>query len=192
MLTDLEPHREALFRYALLQTRDASMAEDLVQATFLAALQSAGGFRGDSSPRTWLIGILRRKIVDQFRAGQQAAVPLQDATRIEGELADTEIMDRLFSRNGTWEERRQAWSDPDSALEQEDFWSTFEACLKAVPGTAGRAFVLRELVGLEAEEICKNLRISRSNYWVLMHRARLRLGDCLDKRWFMGERLGKS
>ncbi len=189
-LADLGAHRDALYRYALLQLRDATLAEDLVQATFLSALQARASFRGDSSLRTWLIGILKRKVIDYFRAQSRDAIAIPDLAA--GNESDEDFLDRVFASNDRWVTRPQAWSDPDQALDQEEFWLVLETCMRAVPGIAGRAFLLRELVGLEAEEICKDLEISRSNYWVLMHRARIRLRDCLDKRWFMGTRENES
>ena len=97
-------------------------------------------------------------------------------------------LDALFARNGSWVVRPQAWDDPDQSLERQEFFQVLEACLQAVPGVAGRVFILREVMDLEPDEICKDLEISKSNYWVLMHRARLRLRGCLDNNWFAGLR----
>lgn len=185
-LAELPAHREALRRFAVLQVRDASLAEDLVQATFLAAIQSFDGYRGEAPLRTWLIGILKRKIIDHLRARARDAVPLADA--VDGDSSDEEFIDRQFRADGHWAHAPRGWDEPDRALEQQGFWLALEACLQAVPGTAGRVFVLRELGGLEPEDICKDLAITKSNYWVLMHRARLRLRDCLDQRWFAPRR----
>lgn len=177
---DIAACRDLLYRYALLHVRDTAVAEDLVQATLLSALQAAGEFRGEAALSTWLVGILKRKIVDHHRARSR-----------EGELPafpddDPEYLDRCFQDDGHWAEPPRAWADPDGAFEAEAFWQVFEACVQAVPGLAGRVFLLREVIGLEPGDVCKDLGLSQSNYWVLMHRARLRLRDCLDKRWFKG------
>jgi RNA polymerase sigma-70 factor (ECF subfamily) len=187
-LAELPDHREALRRFALLQVRDAAAAEDLVQATFLAAVQSIDGYRGDASLRTWLIGILKRKIIDHLRDKARDAIPMADTAAAAGAEPDDEYLDRLFRANGHWAAPPSSWADPDRTLEQDGFWLVFEACVQTVPGVAGRVFLLRELAGLEPDEICKDLALSKSNYWVLMHRARMRLRDCLDKRWFAGQR----
>ncbi|MCK6372120.1 MAG: RNA polymerase subunit sigma, partial [Gammaproteobacteria bacterium] len=104
-----------------------------------------------------------------------------------GDGADEDLLDRLFRNDGSWMSQPGAWDDPERSLEQEGFWVVLEACVQAVPGLAGKAFILRELVGMEADEVCKELTLTRSNYWVLMHRARLRLRQCLDQRWFASE-----
>jgi RNA polymerase sigma-70 factor (ECF subfamily) len=187
-LAELPAHRDALYRFAVLQVRDPAVAEDLVQTTLLAAVQSFGGYRGDASLRTWLIGILKRKIVDHLREKSRDAVPVADIVAAAGATSDDEYLDHLFRADGHWTTPPGTWGDPHKTLEQDGFWAAFETCVQAVPGVAGRVFLLRELAGLEPEEICKDLALSKSNYWVLMHRARLRLRDCLDKHWFAGAR----
>lgn len=181
---DLGSHRDALYRYALLHLRDSTAADDVVQATFLAALQAGAKFRGESSPRTWLIGILKRKIIDHFRARARDQVAPEAAANFADEHSEAEFLDRLFDRDGTWTMPPGNWADPHRALEEEGFWRVLELCLEHLPGMTGRVFMLREVIGLEPVEICKDLRLSKSNYWVMMHRARLRLRDCLEKNWF--------
>lgn len=180
---ELEQHREALYRYALLHLRAPDDAEDVVQETFLAALQGAGAFRGDSALRTWLIGILKRKIVDRVRRQLREPVVQPPVDPETGE-EDAAFMDRLFQPDGHWGTPPQTWADPQGCLENEAFWRVFEACVRELPGKGARVFLLREVAGLEAAEICKDVGISASNYWVIMHRARLRLRDCLDACWF--------
>jgi RNA polymerase sigma-70 factor (ECF subfamily) len=90
----------------------------------------------------------------------------------------------LFYRRGHWDEPPSAWEDPEAALENSQFWVVFEACLDGVPAKPGRVFMMREILGLETDEICKELGISSSNCWVLLHRARLGLRECLSRRWF--------
>ena len=181
--SDLAAHRDVLLRFARVHLRDAAAAEDAVQDTFVAALGAGAGFRGESSVRTWLIGILKRKLVDRLRATARE-VPLADAAG--GEADDADLLDRLFDRAGHWAPGPSTWADPEAALEQEGFWRALEACLTHLPGRTGRVFVLRELAGLEPDEVCKECGISASNYWVTMHRARLRLRECLEKGWFGG------
>jgi RNA polymerase sigma-70 factor (ECF subfamily) len=173
--------RPALLRYARLQLREPAVAEDLVQATLLAALQSREGFRGEASPLTWMTGILRRKIVDHYRSvAREQPLPVAP----DGE-ADDGLLDRLFVANGHWADPPRAWDDPGEARLQEDFLRVFEACLEGLAGQAGRVFALREVLELEPDDICKDLGLSKSNYWVLMHRARLRLRQCIERGWVL-------
>lgn len=180
---ELADCRPALLRYARLHLRDASAAEDAVQDTLVAALQAAATFRGESALQTWLIGILRHKLIDQLRR-RRHEIPGSEAGLDADEAADSGLLERLFERNGHWAAPPQAWQRPDAALEQADFYAAFEACVQGLPERTAQTFVLREVDGLDAAEICKELRLSPSNYWVMMHRARLRLRECLEKRWF--------
>lgn len=179
---DLAGHRPALLRYAKLQVREAAVAEDLVQNTLVAALQALGGYRGDASPATWLIGILKRQIIDHYRRMTREA-PLPVSGTGEDPEGDADLLDRLFAGDGHWATKPAAWSDPQDSLRQEDFLAVLEACLKGLAGQSGRVFALREIMELEPEEICKDLGLTRSNYWVLMHRARLRLRLCVERGW---------
>jgi RNA polymerase sigma-70 factor (ECF subfamily) len=173
--------RPALLRYARLQLREPAVAEDLVQATLLAALQLREGFRGEASPLTWVTGILRRKIVDHYRSvAREQPLPVAP----DGE-ADDGLLDRLFVANGHWADPPRAWDDPGESRLQEDFLRVFEACLEGLAGQAGRVFALREVLELEPDDICKDLGLSKSNYWVLMHRARLRLRQCIERGWVL-------
>lgn len=176
----LTRHRPVLFRYALLKLRDTDLAEDVVQETLLAALQADAGFAECSSLCTWLIGILKHKIADQQRRSAR------ETRLFEPDCAgsDEEIEDILFNPEGSWQSPPKAWLHPEQSLEQEQFWRIYEWCQQNLPERQARVFMLRELVGLEPEEICKDLGLSSTNYWVILHRARLRLRECLETRWF--------
>ena len=180
---EIEGHRTYLVRYALAQLRDAAQAEEVVQEALLAALESIGRFEGKSSLRTWLTSILRFKIADlQRRAvADRAQVQLTD---FAAEADDDRWLDELFDATGHWRAAPQAWSDPEAALEQRRFWEAFERCLEALPAAGGRVFFKREVLGEETETICKDERITPSNCWVILHRARLHLRACLEKSWF--------
>jgi RNA polymerase sigma-70 factor (ECF subfamily) len=183
---ELATHRDVLLRFALLHLRDQPAAEDAVQDTLLAALDALDTFRGESSLQTWLVGILKRRLVDHFRRQQRQV----DATEVGLDRSDADdagLLTQLFDRSGKWVSAPRPWPDPYAAMEQAGFWQAFEECIRHLPARQARAFVLRELVGLEAAEICKELAINPSNYWVLLHRARLRLRDCLEQHWFSGQ-----
>ena len=169
----VEGERAYLLRYASLQLRDAGAAEDAVQETLLAALAGEASFGGRSNLRTWLTGILKHKIVDAIRRMSR-----------ESPLASEEEFDALFDQRGDWVEMPQAWADPDASLEQKEFFAVLEDCLAKLPVKTSQAFMLREHLGLETPEICKELSVTPTHVWVLLHRARLALRLCLDMNWF--------
>jgi len=177
---ELERHRPYLLRFALLQLRDKSAAEDAVQETLLAALQGAARFAGQSSVRTWLVGILKHKIIDSIRKTARA-VPVE--SRVAEDRA--EDAEAFFADDGHFAEAPGEWASPDRSLEERRFFEALERCLQALPKSTATAFTMRELLGLETEEICKELGISPSNCWVMLHRARLSLRACLERTWFL-------
>lgn len=176
--------RGELLRFARMQLRDASLAEDMVQEALAAAFNAQTKFAGRSSATTWIFGILRNKIIDQLRLGWHTR-------RIE--LAETDDgdddFDALFRPNGHWQpnERPSAWSDPQQLSENQQFWKVFEACIARLSPATAHVFTLREVMGLEVEEICKETGITPSNCWVILHRARMALRLCLEQRWFEKE-----
>jgi len=176
---ELERHRPYLLRFALLQLRDRTAAEDAVQDTILAAIQGASGFAGQSSVRTWLVGILKHKIIDSIRNAARE----QTLERSDGDGA--EDPDAFFSDDGHFAEPPGDWATPERSLEERRFFEALERCLQALPGKTASAFTMRELMGLDTEEICKELGISTSNCWVMLHRARLSLRACLERTWFL-------
>jgi RNA polymerase sigma-70 factor (ECF subfamily) len=180
---EIESHRPYLLRYALSQLRDGQLAEEAVQEALVAALESVATFGGKSSLRTWLTSILRFKVIDlQRRAANERRQ--FDAGDFAAQSEDEAWLDELFDETGHWREAPKAWSDPHAALEQRRFWEAFEKCLDALAPAAGRVFFKREILGEETDAICKDERISASNCWVILHRARLALRACLEKSWF--------
>lgn len=180
----VDQHGDVLFKYAVVRTRDASIAEEIVQETLLAALQSYDKFAGESSERTWLIGILKHKIIDHYRRVSRLSA-YQPET--EANLEHPEI----FQQSGEWVDHFNfeigpcEWQmPPDKAVEQAEFWAAFTHCLTGLPPRIASAFSLRELEQLSSEEICKVLEISTTNLWVMLHRARAHLRYCLEKKWF--------
>lgn len=183
LFTEVESHRGYLLRFATAKLRDAEQAEDVVQEALVSALDGLGGFAGQSSLRTWLTSILKFKIIDFQRRviterAHFAAAPEED------DSADPEWMDRMFDETGHWSPRLAEWSNPDSALEQKQFFDAFERCMDKLPKAASRVFFKREVMGVDTDEICKEEEITASNCWVMLHRARLALRECLDRNWF--------
>ena len=174
----LEELRPYLVRYASLQLRDAAAAEDAVQEALLAALAGEAGFAGRANLRTWVTGILKHEIVDAIR--RQAREPALPEEAGEG----LEALDGLFTRNGHWAERPAGWADPDGALEQQQFFRALELCLERLPARTARVFMMREHLGQETGEICKELGITPTHCWVMLYRARMTLRECLQQTWF--------
>ena len=172
----VEAERAYLLRYASLQLRDRHGAEDAVQETLLAALAGEAGFAGRSNLRTWLTGILKHKIVDAIRRSSREA-PLASE---EG----AEEFDALFDERGHWHEFPAAWTDPDASLTQKEFFAKLEECLARLPAKTAQTFMMREHLGFETDEICKELGVTSTHCWVLLYRARMALRECLQANWF--------
>lgn len=174
----LEEYGDYLFSYALLRVKDNHLAEDLVQETLLAAMSAQSTFSHQSSVRTWLTGILKHKLSDYFRT-QGREVAISDLTDQE----DEDILDSLFKANGGWIDKPVAFPDPESAMEQKEFWKIFQQCLSGLKPKQVEVFLAKEIHGMSNEDICKDFTLSSTNVWVLLHRARLFLSNCLKTRW---------
>ena len=177
----LEQFRSYLLRYALVQLRDQTAAEDAVQETLLAAVEGGARFSGKSSVKTWLTGILKHKIIDQVRRQSRERPLLQGE---DDERSEADVIDGLFKADGHWQNFPANWGDPGNALENKRFWETFETCARLMPVKTARVFMMREVMELSTEEICKELDITATNCWVMLHRARLSLRECLETKWF--------
>ena len=177
----VEEHGDALYSYALSRLHNPASAEDVVQETFLAALRSPEGYSGKSSPCTWLIGILKHKIVDLIRK-EHREQPAEEIETME------EPAEEAFDRKGHWRTKPMDWqAHPGKILEQKEFMAVLRQCLEYLPERLHRLFILRELENLDSEEICKVLEISPTNLWVMLHRARMRLRGCLTENWLGGQ-----
>jgi RNA polymerase sigma-70 factor (ECF subfamily) len=180
---EIESHRTYQLRYALSQLRDSALAEEAVQDALLAGLEGIGKFDGRSTLRTWLTSILRFKVIDLQRrlTAERMRVDI-DAERLVDEHESW--LDDMFDETGHWKSPPRAWNDPEAALEQRRFWQAFERCLEGLPATASRVFFKREVLGEDTPTICSAENITSSNYWVILHRARIALRNCLERNWF--------
>lgn len=174
----VDDHGDYLFKYAMARLRDETLAEDAVQETFLAALKGGKSFQGRSAEKTWLVGILKNKIIDHFRkSGRETS--FTDLNFYQGEESDR------FAGDGWIHERGpQEWPDPGKSLDNELFWQTYRECTGKLPSKVAAVFNLREVDGLDSKEVCALLHISESNLWVMLHRARMALRRCLESNWF--------
>lgn len=179
----LDRHGDALNRFALARVRNADVAEDLVQETLLAAWRGRTEFAGQSSERTWLTAILKRKVVDWLRRR------IRERPSVAADAGPDEFGDALFTRRGEWKSPPERWerSDPGDRVEREEFWVALHGCLGKLPARLHDVFVLRYLDEVAAAETCQELGLTPSNLWVMLHRARLRVWSCLSENWFYEE-----
>ncbi|HSR60320.1 MAG TPA: sigma-70 family RNA polymerase sigma factor [Robiginitalea sp.] len=173
----VDRYADYLYNYARARVNDAELAKDLVQDTFIAGLQSAPHFKGNAAERTWLVAILKRKVIDQYRRANsqkgQAEVRMEFSPHLE--------------ESGNWLEQMAA--DPDStlendAIENEELGLAIQRCLTVLPERQARVFTMKTIQGMETEDVCKELGINPSNLWVMIHRARTALMECLNQVWF--------
>jgi RNA polymerase sigma-70 factor (ECF subfamily) len=180
-------HGDFLYRYALMRLRDPDLAADVVQETFLEALRARESFTGRSSERTWLVGVLKHKVVDAIRkAARRRAADQALAFEAEAELARVEVAARgEFDRRGHWRVGPAPWrGDPARDAETQEFWAAFGRCLAKLPPAVADAFTLRELDDLDAAEVQEILGVNATTLWARLHRARTLLRRCLEVRWF--------
>jgi len=173
----LDAHGDYLFRFALSRLQERAIAEDLVQETFLEALRSQQSFQGRASERSWLIGILRHRIVDYIRKRSR-----------ENTNHDDGLFERLseeyFDDKGSWALKPAKWgNNPSEVLEKKEFWSVLLQCLSKLPRKAADAFVLRELEEWPYEELSENMSISANNLGVILYRVRMLMRGCLEQNW---------
>lgn len=177
----VDKHGDALYRFALARVRSPELAEEMVQETFLAALRAKDSFAGRSSERTWLIGILKRKVIDYYRKywRERPMTELETRDEVDGDISD------MFDETGHWRKPPETWTNPRVATEQNQFWVVFEKCMQGLPERQAQAFYLREVEGMESDEIRQVLQITPTNLWAMLHRARVRLRACLEENWFV-------
>lgn len=177
--SQLAEHRVYLLRFARLQLRNDAWAEDAVSETLLAALAKPQSFGNRSQLKTWLVGILKNKVIDILRQRQREVT-------LDGDAGDgSEELDGLiFKADGHYAARPADWGDPEQELSSRQFFQVLEACTEKLPAAMGRIFLMREWLELSSEEICKELQLTPTNLYVQLHRARLRLRECLELNWF--------
>lgn len=178
----LQELRQQMLKFASLQLGDRHLAEDAVQEALIGALKNVRSFGGRAAFKTWMYAILKNKIADTLRHRQRSG----EATRLLHEDEEDDDLSELFDAKGHWDpnEKPAAWGNPEAAAHDQNFWRIFNLCLEHLPGQQGRVFMMREFIELESPEICSAVGISLSNLNVMLHRARLRLRECLENRWF--------
>ncbi|TKG90387.1 sigma-70 family RNA polymerase sigma factor [Puteibacter caeruleilacunae] len=180
-------YADELFRFAISRLNDTATAEDIVQDTFYSALNALKSFRGDCSEKSWLYNILRNKIIDYYRKTSKS----QSSNTIDSETED-QYLSRYFHQSGKYTDHWMSKNGPhewteeaDSNLQKDEFYEILRKCLTLLSPRASSVFVLKNMDELSSDDICKELNLSSSNYWVLMHRAKLQLRNCLEKNWYI-------
>lgn len=175
--------RPYLLRVAIVQLRDRDLAEDVVQETLLAAYRGLDRFAHQSTVKTWLTGILKNKVLDALRRRKRDQV---DIIGLQAEL-DLNDIDEFFTSSAerVWEIGPGQWRDPSASWEEKRFFDMVDFCLKRLPASTARVFMMRELFEMETREICLELSITETNFRVLMYRARMALRRCLETNWFL-------
>jgi len=180
-----EALRVQLVKFARIQLRQDASVEDVVQETLIALLEHPERFAGLSSLKTYAIGILKHKIVDVLRRGKrEVALHGEDDAEGDSTSADMATFDAMFDETGHFREAPRSWGDPNAAYEQKQFFEILELCIERLPAKVAQIFMMREWLGLETEEICKELGVTSTNAWVMLYRARMRLRECLQLNWF--------
>jgi RNA polymerase sigma-70 factor (TIGR02943 family) len=176
-------HGDCLYRYALVRVNSPVIAEDLVQETLLAALKGRAAFSGRSSERSWLCGILKNKIVDYYRKRGR------ETSFTDMEFLSDEFSEKYVDEGWIHREAPKDWKpEPDVVAHRSEFWAVMRRCLKKLPERIESVFMLREMDDVSTKEICKALSVSESNLWVMLHRARMALRECLERNWFDTDR----
>lgn len=171
----LDEHGDYLYRYARRRLISDELAQDAVQEALLAALEARVGYEGRSTVRTWLTGILKHKIADLLRRHGRESSPPQ---REDG----SDDWEALFAADGHWAQDLRVWSTPEGELEKNRLLAALEECYKHLKPALARVLSLRVVEEMETEGICAELGMTQSHVWVSLHRARLTLRECLDRR----------
>ncbi len=175
--TWLNKHGDYLYRYAMSRLHNEELAQDMLQETLLAGWKGYSKFAGQSSIRTWLVGILKHKIIDHIRREIRG--------RNLTESVESDPTSTYFNANGSWNESPAAWKDnPEDLCSSDEFHQALEQCICKLPGKQQLVFRMRDIVGEDTPTVCKCCDITSTHLHVLLHRARLALRRCLNTHWF--------
>jgi RNA polymerase sigma-70 factor (TIGR02943 family) len=170
-------YADYLFNYTISRIDDKELAKDIVQETFFSALKAMKNYRGDASERTWLVSILKRKIIDQYR-------------KANSKKGRAEVRVNFYEdgdKKGSWLEEcvPQTWdNEAASDIETKELGDALNNCIAALPEKHRMVFKMKTIQNIDTDDICNELDISASNLWVIIHRARLQLRKCMEVGWF--------
>ena len=175
----VKDHADYLYQYATKRIPDSDLCKDLVQETFLSAIKNLSDFKGKSTERTWLTSILKNKIIDQYRK-KAKEVSLNELQFTE------ENGTGFFEENGHWKKKNEpeTWGiEEANPLENEELENILKGCIKKLPENWALVFNMKYMDGEDSDKVCKDLNLSPSNFWVILHRAKLSLRACISKNW---------
>lgn len=173
----IENYSDYLYNYTITRVNDYNTSKDIVQDTFFSALKSAKNFKGEATERTWLVSILKRKIIDYYR-------------KVNSQKGKAEVRINFYKdgqNEGNWIEERvpQSWeNEAEKKIETNELGDALKKCIDKLPEKYAMVFRMKTIQGFETEEICKELEITSSNLWVIIHRARTQLRKCMEDNWF--------
>ncbi|MDE3144292.1 MAG: sigma-70 family RNA polymerase sigma factor [Bacteroidota bacterium] len=174
----LKLYGDILYNYAMMRVNDSAIAEDLVQETFLSALKAIDTYKGIATEKNWLFAILKNKIIDFYRkrSAELTKTGVPDLQKVE---------DDWFNAEGSWNEKAipNEWAVSENLVERKDIQKIIDWCKNNLKELQQNVFTLKYLEDLNSDEICKVLNISSSNYWTIIHRARLQMRSCVEKHW---------
>lgn len=172
----IDKYSDYLFNYTIVRVNDREVTNDLISETFLAALRSLKNFKGESTERTWLVSILKRKIIDYYRKINSA----------KGQ-SEVKLTPRGDEEEGDWIEERVAdvsGGTAEDIIENRELGLAILECLDQLNEKQARIFKMKTIEGIDTDAICNEFNISPSNLWVIIHRARTTLAKCLEKNWY--------
>jgi len=173
-----------MYAWALYKTSSKEVAEDLVQDTFLAAFKSHSNFKGNSKPKTWLFSILNNKITDYHRNRYKNSTSSDNE---QSEKCEQILFTTLFDTHENWDQNEHPsdWqNESEHLLDNHEFIQIFQGCMQKLPPNWLSAIQLKYIEEKKGELICQELNISPTNFWQLLHRAKLQLRKCLNTNWF--------
>jgi RNA polymerase sigma-70 factor (TIGR02943 family) len=178
----VELYADYLYNFAYYRVNDEEQAQDLVQDTFLSALKARDSYKAQASEKTWLVSILKNKIIDHYKkASTRNESPLQLS------VYEAPSYDYFFDKQkmGNWQKESlpKDWAINENNYDTKEFYKTLESCLKVLPEKWKGVFTMSLLEETDSKLICKELEISSSNFWVIIHRAKLQIRACLEKNW---------
>ncbi len=174
-------YSDKLYTWAFHKTSSKEISEDLVQETFMVAITSFEKFQHKSSPETWLFSILNFKIIDFYKKNKNKPFSLHQIN----ENHANDVVDSLFNVKEAWAnwENKSVWNEEKHLLDDVDFNSKLEFCLDDLPQNWRLAISAKYILNKKSEEICQELEMSKTNYWQIIHRAKLLLKICIEKHW---------
>lgn len=183
-------YSDILLKFAYTRVNNAELAKDLVQDTYYAALKNLEAFRGEASEKNWLFLILKNKITDHYRKKSSGSFNSEKNSETNNDNTssdDLNFFENTFDKNGHWylETKPEEWQiNYDTGIDSEEFNKTFSKCKEKLPDLHNLVFCMKYIDEENSDEICMKLGITTSNYWIMIHRAKLQLRKCLEKNWF--------